>query len=42
MAGDGKLYFTGETGKVTVLKASGEFEELARNDVGSAPRTIVQ
>ncbi len=34
VAGDGKLYFTGETGIITVVKMDDAFEELARNDIG--------
>jgi len=33
VAGDGKVYFTSEKGKVTVVQASPKFEELGRNDV---------
>jgi outer membrane protein assembly factor BamB len=34
VAGDGKLYFTSEDGKVTVVKLGPKFEVVARNDVG--------
>jgi outer membrane protein assembly factor BamB len=33
VAGDGKIYFTGE-GVITVVKAGAEFEVLAKNDLG--------
>jgi outer membrane protein assembly factor BamB len=34
VAGDGKVYFVSETGETVVLKASREFEVLARNQLG--------
>lgn len=34
VAGDGKVYFTGEGGVVTVVKAAREFEVLAKNELG--------
>jgi outer membrane protein assembly factor BamB len=33
VAGDGKVYFTGETGVITVVKAGEKFEVLAKNDL---------
>ncbi|TWT57646.1 outer membrane biogenesis protein BamB [Thalassoglobus neptunius] len=37
---DRKLYFQDETGTGIVLKASREFEELSRNNIGSGERTF--
>jgi outer membrane protein assembly factor BamB len=34
VAGDGKVYFTGEGGVITVVKAGREFDVLAKNDLG--------
>jgi outer membrane protein assembly factor BamB len=34
VAGDGKLYFPSESGRVTVVRAGPRFEVLARNEVG--------
>jgi outer membrane protein assembly factor BamB len=34
VAGDGKIYFANESGRVTVVRAGAKFEVLARNDVG--------
>lgn len=34
MAADGKLYFTGEDGKIRVVKAGPEFKLLAVNEMG--------
>lgn len=34
VAGDGKVYFTGETGVITVVRAGEKFEVLAKNDLG--------
>ena len=34
VAGDGKVYFTGETGVITVVQAGVAFEVLAKNDLG--------
>jgi outer membrane protein assembly factor BamB len=34
VAGDGKVYFASESGRVTVVRAGPKFEVLARNDVG--------
>ncbi len=34
VAADGKVYLASETGMVTVLKASGDWEVLATNDLG--------
>ncbi|WP_417747972.1 PQQ-binding-like beta-propeller repeat protein [Rosistilla oblonga] len=31
---DGKIYFTSEAGETTVIQASRDFQELARNDLG--------
>ena len=36
VAGDGKVYFASESGRVTVVKAGPKFEVLARNDVGES------
>jgi outer membrane protein assembly factor BamB len=36
VAGDGKLYFTGESGTITVVKAGEVFEELARNNLNES------
>jgi outer membrane protein assembly factor BamB len=36
VAGDGKVYFPSESGRVTVIKAGPTFEVLARNDVGES------
>lgn len=36
ICGDGKIYLAGENGKVTVLKNSAAYEELAVNDTGEA------
>jgi len=36
VCGDGKIYLAGETGKVTVLKDTAEYEELAVNDLGES------
>jgi outer membrane protein assembly factor BamB len=36
VAGDGKVYFAGMNGVVTVLRAGAEFAVLARNDVGES------
>jgi outer membrane protein assembly factor BamB len=36
VAGDGKVYFTGESGRVTVVRAGPKFEVLARNDVNES------
>jgi outer membrane protein assembly factor BamB len=33
-AGDGKVYFTSETGVVTVVQAGPDFKVLAKNDIG--------
>lgn len=34
VAGDGKIWFTGETGDVHVLAATDDFERVARNELG--------
>jgi outer membrane protein assembly factor BamB len=34
VAGDGKIYFTAETGVITVVRAGDKFEVLAKNDLG--------
>lgn len=34
VAGDGKIYFTGEGGEITVVRAGTAFEVLAKNDLG--------
>lgn len=34
VAGDGKVYFASESGRVTVVRAGPKFEVLARNDIG--------
>jgi outer membrane protein assembly factor BamB len=34
IAGDGKLYFASQTGKLSVVKAGGEFELLSMSDLG--------
>lgn len=36
IAGDGKIYVTGENGFITVLKAGPELDILARNDMGDS------
>ncbi len=36
IAGDGKIYYTAEDGKVIVLKAGGEGEPIATNDLGES------
>ena len=36
VAGDGKLYYTGEPGKVYVVQAGPEFKLLATNSMGEA------
>jgi outer membrane protein assembly factor BamB len=36
VAGDGKVYFASQSGRVTVIRAGSKFEVLARNDVGEA------
>jgi outer membrane protein assembly factor BamB len=36
VAGDGKVYFASESGRVTVVRAGPTFEVLARNDVGES------
>jgi DNA-binding beta-propeller fold protein YncE len=36
VTGDGKIYFTSESGQVTVIRAGSKFEMLARNDLGEA------
>lgn len=38
VAADGKLYLTSEEGRITVLKAGGEWEVLATNDLGEEVR----
>jgi outer membrane protein assembly factor BamB len=38
VAGDGKVYFTSESGVVTVVRDGPKFEVLARNDLGEAVR----
>jgi len=34
VAGDGKIYFTGEDGDVYVVKAGRTFEQIAKNPLG--------
>jgi outer membrane protein assembly factor BamB len=36
VAGDGKVYFASESGRVTVVRAGPTLEVLARNDVGES------
>src|SRR5262249_11047948 len=36
VAGDGKVFFASESGRVTVVRAGPTFEVLARNDVGES------
>jgi outer membrane protein assembly factor BamB len=36
VAGDGKVYFASESGRVTVVRAGSEFEVLARNDMNES------
>jgi outer membrane protein assembly factor BamB len=36
VAGDGKVFFASESGRVTVVRAGPKFEVLARNDVGES------
>ena len=36
VAGDGKLYFAGESGEVVVVKAGEKFQVLSRNAMGES------
>ena len=36
VSGDGKIYLASENGYIVVLKASPDYEELARNNVGES------
>jgi hypothetical protein len=36
VAGDGKLYFAGESGEVVVVKAGEKFKVLSRNSMGES------